>query len=112
MPDPLLNPAWYSKIIPEGIASLNKTVIIVNATDADQGMNGMIEYSIDSGNEKGFFTIDHDTVSDKGLHNCSFQYFENIRKLCSLIFEIALNLNLLFVMCETISNMQIKRIIT
>ena len=39
------------------------TVIVVNATDADYGMNGVIEYSIDSGNEKGYFTINRYTVS-------------------------------------------------
>lgn len=65
VPDPLRNPAWYSKAVPEGIASLGETVFVANATDADEGINAAVLYSIESGNEKGHFAMDNKTVSRK-----------------------------------------------
>ena len=56
-PDPNLYPGSYIVTIDEGIQSVGKTVIDVNATDNDLGNNSVITYSIgDDGG--GYFMID------------------------------------------------------
>ena len=63
IPNPVLNPALYIKTIPEEEASLNLVIFDINATDADIGKNGEVEYSIIGGNERGHFAIDPETVN-------------------------------------------------
>ncbi|XP_050300468.1 cadherin-related tumor suppressor isoform X2 [Anthonomus grandis grandis] len=59
---PVFNALSYQVIVPEN-EPLGSTILIVNATDKDNGPNGMIRYEISSGNEEKDFGIDPITGS-------------------------------------------------
>lgn len=54
---PVFNALSYQVIVPEN-EPLGSTILIVNATDRDNGPNGMIRYEISAGNERKDFGID------------------------------------------------------
>lgn len=54
---PVFTALSYQVIVPEN-EPLGSTILIVNASDDDQGPNGMIRYEISAGNERNQFTVD------------------------------------------------------
>eukprot|EP00794_Sanderia_malayensis_P011813 gene11813-13037_t len=60
-PDPSVHAAFYTRSIAEGAASFNATIMQANATDRDAGKNGIVAYSIVSGDANGFISIDSQT---------------------------------------------------
>ena len=53
---PSFNPVDYNINVQEGVAL--GSLLTVRATDADSNSIGTVVYSIHSGNDQGFFTID------------------------------------------------------
>ncbi|XP_076252739.1 cadherin-related tumor suppressor fat isoform X2 [Rhynchophorus ferrugineus] len=57
---PVFNALSYQVIVPEN-EPLGSTILIVNASDRDDGPNGMVRYEISAGNERKDFGIDEVT---------------------------------------------------
>lgn len=58
---PVFVNAPYSASLPEGVMQTTRQVLVVTATDADSGTNGIVAYSI-VGGESGRFRIHAATV--------------------------------------------------
>ncbi|XP_057655100.1 cadherin-related tumor suppressor [Diorhabda carinulata] len=54
---PVFTALSYQVIVPEN-EPLGSTILIVSASDRDQGPNGMVRYKISAGNERKEFTVD------------------------------------------------------
>jgi hypothetical protein len=61
---PVFNPSSYTATYTEGPTTSGILIAMVNATDADEGLNQLLEYSIVSGNIGDVFQIDSKTVSN------------------------------------------------
>lgn len=58
--NPVFTALSYQVIVPEN-EPLSSTIVTVNASDNDQGPNGMIRYEISAGNERKKFAVDPTT---------------------------------------------------
>lgn len=61
---PTFQQQLYEVTLDEGPATLNATLVTVQALDRDEGPNGTVAYSITEGNILGTFHIDSATVSE------------------------------------------------
>ena len=56
--DPVFSPESYEKVLAENVP-IGTTVVVVKATDADQGVNGNVTYTINNESEEAsLFEID------------------------------------------------------
>ena len=62
-PSPSLSEQAYVLKIEEGPYTINKTILDINATDKDYGINAKIAYSL-AGDPSAYFSINQTSVSD------------------------------------------------
>lgn len=64
---PVFQQQLYEVTLDEGPATLNATLVTVQALDRDEGPNGTVTYSITEGNILGTFHINSTTVSQDAI---------------------------------------------
>lgn len=69
---PIFDPKQYSASVPEN-ASIGLSVLQVSATDADEGLNGRVRYTIVAGDKNRDFTISEDTGIIRVAKNLNYE---------------------------------------
>lgn len=69
---PIFDPKQYSASVPEN-ASIGLSVLQVSATDADEGLNGRVRYTIVAGDKNRDFSISEDTGVIRVAKNLNYE---------------------------------------